>query len=1031
MNQEALKHLKSLFLIGCLLLVFSVTAFAQQLTVKGVVKDVTGEPIIGASVLVKGTTLGVITDIDGNFQLDQVSSDATIEISFIGYITQQLKASPLLTVTLKEDTQTLDEVVVVGYGVQKKTNLTGAVTSMKSEDLLKSKSANSTNALVGQMPGLISKQATGEPGADDASLFIRGIATFQGDTSPAFIIDGIERSSADFARMDPNDIESINVLKDAASAAIFGMRGANGVIVITTKRGNSDKPVIKYSGNVSVQSPTKLPEFANSYDYARLYNDFIGKEVYSSEAIAKFKDGSDREKYPNTNWYDEMLSQNAVQHQHSLSVSGGTDKVHYYISAGFLDQNGLWKDLDYKRYNLRSNIDANITKTTRLGVDISGRVEKSLNSGSSQGVFKELVRNTPVLLCRFDNGKFAVPDATHPNVVASNQPGGSYSKGNTFVVDARVELDQKLDFITKGLSVKGTASFSKNIFKNKSWNVSPYVYSKDENQEYILKPRSSASLGLTQNGDEYQEYQFQANYDRIFGNHHITAMAMGLIRKGYVERSYMKRISFDSEILDQMNAGNAANQSLSAHDGETARASYMARVNYNYMQKYLVEFNIRRDGSENFAPSKRWGTFMSASLGWVISEEKFFEPIKDKINFLKIRGSYGTLGNDNTGGVSFPFYSRFDLYHGNNASNGFANNLGDYVWGNLVTKGMVPGAIANALATWEKSNKTNIALDATLFNRLNMTVDFFMEKRTDILAQRGAEIPGSFGGTLPLENLGEVKNKGVDFSLNYHQTIRDFNFSIGGNFTFARNKIVEMAEAEGTSEYMRKTGRPINGYYGYKTDGIFKTKEEIAEYGKQEVAGKGYVTQPGDIKYVDIDGNGVVDSNDMTYLGNGNIPEIVYGINGGLSWKNFDLSFLFQGAGRTQVYLKGGIIQPFFNQGNLPQLWVEESWTEQRPNAKYPRLVQSTHNMPNTDISAVQTYLYDSSYLRLKNIEIGYTFPKQWLSKLAITGLRVYCNAQNLFTISDVPQIDPENTQQEGWTYPQMKSFNFGLTLQF
>lgn len=902
---------------------------------------------------------------------------------------------------------------------------------MKSDELLKSRAANATTALVGQMPGLISKQASGEPGADDASIFIRGIATFQGDASPAYIIDGIERTSADFARMDPNDIESINVLKDAASAAIFGMRGANGVIVITTKRGTDGKASIKYSGSVSIQSPTKLPEFANSYDYARLADQYFGSEIYSAEAIQKYKDGSDPELYPNTNWYDEMLTKNAIQNQHNISISGGNEKIRYYVSGGFLNQGGLWEDLNYKRYNLRSNIDAQITKTTRLGVDVSGRLEKSLNSGSSYTIFKELVRNTPVLLCRYPDGTFAFPDATHPNIVAANQPGGSYSKGETFVVDARVELEQELDFITEGLSAKGVMSYSRNNYTNKAWSVSPYVYSKDANNEYVLNPRTSPSLNLTQNQTNYQEYQLQVNYNRSFGLHNVTAMTMVLARKGFSSTSCMFRNSFDSEILDQINAGNTDGQTMNAVDSETARASYMARVNYNYASKYLVEFNIRRDGSENFAPDKRWGTFASASLGWVISEEPFFESLKNTINFLKIRGSYGTLGNDNTGGVSFPFYSRFELYQGAVASNGFMNNLGDYAFGDLVTKGLVPGAIANSLATWEKSNKANIALDATLFNNLNFTVDLFTERRTNILTQRTAEVPSSFGGTLPLENIGIVNNKGIDLSLNYHNSIGKVNYSVGGNFTFARNKIVEMAEAEGTSEYMRQTGRPINGYYGYKTDGIFQSQEEIDSYAKQEVAGVGYETQIGDIKYVDVDGNGVVNSDDMTYLGYGNIPEIIYGINGSLNWKNFDFSFLMQGAANAQVYLKGGIILPYFNQGNLPQFWVNEAWTEENPSNRYPRLAESVHNFPATDVPGVQTYLYNASYLRLKNIEVGYTFPTSWLSRIGVTNARVYVNAQNLFTISDVPQIDPENTEQEGWTYPQMKSFNFGLSLQF
>lgn len=1025
--------MRSTLTLLCLMFLCTLNAVAQQLNVTGSVKDALGEYIIGASVLVKGTTNGTITDIDGNFSVSGVEKGSVLEISYIGYVSQSITINDEkpLQIILKEDSETLEEVVVVGYGVQKKANLTGAVTSMKSDELLKSRAANATTALVGQMPGLISKQASGEPGADDASIFIRGIATFQGDASPAYIIDGIERTSADFARMDPNDIESINVLKDAASAAIFGMRGANGVIVITTKRGTDGKASIKYSGSVSIQSPTKLPEFANSYDYARLANQYFGSEIYSAEAIQKYKDGSDPELYPNTNWYDEMLTKNAIQNQHNISISGGNEKIRYYVSGGFLNQGGLWEDLNYKRYNLRSNIDAQITKTTRLGVDVSGRLEKSLNSGSSYTIFKELVRNTPVLLCRYPDGTFAFPDATHPNIVAANQPGGSYSKGETFVVDARVELEQELDFITEGLSAKGVMSYSRNNYTNKAWSVSPYVYSKDANNEYVLNPRTSPSLNLTQNQTNYQEYQLQVNYNRSFGLHNVTAMAMALARKGFSSTSSMFRNSFDSEILDQINAGNTDGQTMNAVDSETARASYMARVNYNYASKYLVEFNIRRDGSENFAPDKRWGTFASASLGWVVSEEPFFESLKNTINFLKIRGSYGTLGNDNTGGVSFPFYSRFELYQGAVASNGFMNNLGDYAFGDLVTKGLVPGAIANSLATWEKSNKANIALDATLFNNLNFTVDLFTERRTNILTQRTAEVPSSFGGILPLENIGIVNNKGIDLSLNYHNSIGKANYSVGGNFTFARNKIVEMAEAEGTSEYMRQTGRPINGYYGYKTDGIFQSQEEIDSYAKQEVAGVGYDTQIGDIKYVDVDGNGVVNSDDMTYLGYGNIPEIIYGINGSLNWKNFDFSFLMQGAAHAQVYLKGGIILPYFNQGNLPQFWVNEAWTEENPSNRYPRLAESVHNFPATDVPGVQTYLYNASYLRLKNIEVGYTFPTSWLSRIGVTNARVYVNAQNLFTISDVPQIDPENTEQEGWTYPQMKSFNFGLSLQF
>ena len=543
----------------------------------GQLLDEQGEPMIGVTVMVKGTTTGAVTDFDGNFTIEDVPAGASeLQVSYIGYETKDVQiSSSSMQIKMNPDNELLDEVVVVGYGTQKKANLTGAVTSMKNDDLLKAKAANSTNALIGRMPGIIAKQASGEPGADYSSIYIRGIATFRGDTQPAYIIDGVERSSGDFARMDPNDIESINVLKDAASAAIFGMRGANGVIVITTKRGAQAKPTIKYSGNLSLTSPTKLPKYANSYDYARLYNQFMGQEIYSAEEIEKFRDGSDRESYPNTNWYDEMLSSYAVEQQHNVSVSGGSDKMRYYVSGGFLNQGGLWDDINYKRYNLRSNIDSDITSTTHLKVDLSGRVEKSLNSGSASGIFSALMRNTPVLLCRYDDGRFAVPDATHTNVVAYNQPGGSYGKSKTFVGDAVVELEQKLNFITQGLSIKGTMAYSYQNGSSKNWTVSPYIYSKQADGSYLLAPRTSPSLGLGKSNTENQEYQLQLNYDRSFGNHNISAMAMVLEKKSRYENSSMQRVSFDSEVLDQMDAGNSANQTLSAYDTKTARISYL------------------------------------------------------------------------------------------------------------------------------------------------------------------------------------------------------------------------------------------------------------------------------------------------------------------------------------------------------------------------------------------------------------------------------------------------------------------------
>lgn len=1015
-----------------LCLLAAVNLSAQTGKIKGNVVDEKGEPLIGVSIQNPKSQQGTITDIDGNFMLE-VATGAPLTISYIGYQTVNMAATPQMRVVMKEDNMKLDEVVVVGYGVQKKVNLTGAVASIKSDELLKSQSANTSNALVGQIPGLIAKQTTGEPGMDGSQIYIRGVATFQGSASPTYIIDGIERQAEDFARIDPNEIESLNVLKDAASAAIFGMRGANGVILVTTKRGNTGKIGVKYSANVSIQSPTCLPEFANSYDYARMKNIYMGSEIYTADELQKFADGSDPERYPNTDWYGEMLSKNAVQHQHNITVSGGRDNIKFFTSLGYVNQGGLWDNLDYERYSLRSNIDAMVTPTTKLSVDISGRVEYRHGSPQSSGaVFQQLIRNTPVLLSRYQNGLYTVPDATHPNIMALTTEDAGYDNTRNNTLLTRLELEQDLSFLTEGLKLKGVVSYDKNNYAQKKWSVSPYLYVRDAENNYVLQPRGSASLYQNQNDNEYVEWQGHLTYDRTFGKHSVSALLMGLGRKAKYHNVWVSRTSFDSDVMDQISAGNTTGQQLGGYDTESARLSYVGRVNYNYAGRYLFEANIRRDASENFAPDQRWGTFASASVGWLVSEEAFFEPLREKVNFLKLRASYGTLGNDNIGGIAFPYYSRFDLYASRaNHGGGLANNLGDYVFGELATKGLVPGPIANAMATWETSKKLNVAIDAGFFNMLNLSVDIFKEVRSGILAQRGAEVPWSFGGTLPLENIGKVDNKGIDASLTFNHQIGKVRYSLGGNFTYARNKIVEMAEAAGTSELMRRTGRPIHSYFGYKTDGIFQSQAEIDAYAKQEVVGSSYVTKVGDIKYVDVTGDNVVNAKDMTYLGYGNVPEIIYGINGSLSWKNFDFSFLFQGAGHVQVHLNGGVIMPYFNDGNLPQLWVSEAWTEKNPSNRYPRLGQSNHNFPDSGFAPVQTYLYDASYLRLKNVEIGYNFPKKWLSNLKIENARVYVSGQNLLTFTQVPQIDPENANSQGWSYPQMKAFNFGLNIQF
>jgi len=1017
----------------CLFILFpSILAFAGNIKITGSVIDANKDPLPGVVIVETGTNNGVVSDLDGTFSI-VVKENSKIEASAIGYKSQTLVPYEGMQIRMEEDALVLEESVVVGYGSQKKANLTGAVGSIKADDVVKSQAANISNTLIGYVPGVIAKQSTGEPGNDNSSIYIRGIATYKGSTSPAYIIDGIERSAEEFQRISANDIESISVLKDAASAAVFGMRGANGVIVVTTKRG-TDGLNVSYSGNISVQSPTRLPEFANSYDYARLYNEYMGATIYTDAELQKFKDGSDPDHYPNTDWYGMTLKKSALQHNHNVSVSGGTGKVKYFVSLGYLNQGGLWDNLDYNKYNVRSNLDINITKTTTLSIDLSHRATyKKQGLYGSGSVFENLVRNTPNLVCKFSDGHYALPDSTHPNVLAYIDPESGYQKTYINSTLIKGELKQDLSFITQGLSIKGVYSYDKYNSFNKTWSVGPQLYYLDESDNIVPNERGGASLSQSTWDNYTQEFQLQLNYDRNFGYHHVSALAMGLAHRFDYRTESVKRSSYDSSAMDQLNAGNTEGQTMSGTDYTTARASAVGRVNYSYKDKYLFEANIRFDASENFAPKYRWGTFGSASAGWVISEEDFFAGVRDKISFLKVRGSFGYLGNDDTGGISYPYYARFDLYGGGSSHTGnLPNNMGDYIFGDTIVKGLTPGAVANETATWEKSQKANVAVDMGLFNMINFSADYFHEVRSNILAQKSSSIPASFGGSLPLENFGVVQNQGVDIILSFFRKTGDFEYSLGGTFTYARNKIIEMAEAEGTTELMKKTGRPISSYYGYMTDGLFQSQEEINHYAKQAVAGTAYMTKPGDIKYVNVDDSDkIVNSKDRTYLGYGTIPEIVYGINGSFRWRFIDFSFLFQGTAHVQCYLIGGVVTPYYNSGNLPQFWVNDHWSETNTSAHYPRLVNSLHNIPNADSDVVQTYLYDASYLRLKNLELGFSLPKKYASKAKMKLARIYFSGSNLLTFTKIPQVDPENLNKQGWQYPNMKSFNFGINIQF
>jgi TonB-linked SusC/RagA family outer membrane protein len=1002
----------------------------QQKSVSGKVTDSSGGALPGVSVVVKGTTNGTITDSNGIFSLSNIPDNATLQFSFVGMKTQELVIGnkTAINVKLAEETIGIDEVVAVGYGTQKKANLTGAVGTVKTDDLIKAQSANMTNAIVGRLSGIIAKQGSGEPGKDGSQIFIRGVATYQGNSSPSIIIDGIERTMQDFSQLDPNEVESVNILKDAAAAAIFGMRGANGVIVVKTKRGETGKISASYTFNYGLQSPTKLPQFVNSAEYASLANErnaFLGVAAkYTADEINKFKNGTDPDRYPNTNWYDIILENKfAVQQQHNFSVKGGTDKVKYFTSLGYLNQGGFFDAVNFDRYNLRTNIDVEFSKYTTFSADISARMEKT-NEVGSNGIFAETLRNPPVMAAIYSNGYLAAPLGGHSNTYASLKDGGyTVTKNNAILT--RLELVQRIPWV-EGLGVKGVISLDKNYYDSKAWNHDPQKYSLNTDGSYMKMPRSGPKLSLDQNDNQFVEIQTHLTYNRIIGDHSISGLAMFLQKTSDISYSNIQAWDYASEGLEQINA--AASKSATGNTDKYGRQSYIGRINYSYKKKYLAEANIRRDGTENFAPDYRWGTFSSVSLGWIVSEESLFKEKVTFVDFLKIRGSFGTLGNDQINSDRFPYYNKYNLYTAMNWL-GSKLNYGDYIFGDKYIKGMEPGAIGNPIVKWETSTKSNLGIDAKILKNIDFSFDYFTEKRSDILTRRSASVPLHFGATLPMENIGEVKNSGFEATIGYVKKIKDLKFSLNANLTYAKNEIISMDEAAGTSKFLKREGRPIDAYYGYKAVGIFKSQTEIDRYAKQELQGAGYKTKPGDVKYEDVTGDGKVNSDDRTYLGEGNTPNIIYGISGSLEYHNFDFSFMFQGAGQVQYMLQSQIVWPFFNDGGVPQFWADNHWSESNPNAKYSNLDINNQNFPQDAPSSL--YIYDASYIRLKNIELGYSLPEQLTSRINMGLVRLYVSGQNLLTFSTVPQLDPETINNLGQSYPNVKSVNFGIKVDF
>lgn len=1008
-------------ILGCAV---SVSTMAQTKNIQGrIIDSKSNEPLVGVTVMEAGTSHGCVTDLDGNFTIS-VSPNAKLSVSYVGYKNLQVpvKGKSNLTVVLEENAELLNDVVVVGYGVQKKATLSGAVTSVKGEDLVKTPVTNVSNGLAGRLPGVVAISNTAEPGYDGSTIRIRGVNTF-GNAEPLVVVDGVPGRSLE--RIDPSTIESLSVMKDA-SAAIYGAQAANGVIIITTKRGKQGKPTVDFSYNYGLSRPTTIPEMCNAAEYATLLNEidtYAGNTPrYTADEIKKYADGSDPWSYPNTDWFAETLKDWSPQSNINVSVSGGTERTKYFLSMSAKTQDGFYRNsgTKYKQYDLRSNFDVNLTKGLDLTVNLSGRLEdRKYPTRSAENVFRMLMRSKPNMPAYWPNG-MAGPDiefGDNPVVICTDQTG--YDRDKRYVLNGDFGLNIQIPYVT-GLSLKLGASFDKTFRFRKIWQTPWYLYSwdgtsRDESGQPILQQGKKGydDARLNQSTENNYNIQLSAilNYSRVFNVDHTVNATLGVERiKGRGDSFEAYRRYYISTAIDELFAGGQSEINNTGSSYTEARLNYFGRFNYAYKQKYLAEVVWRYQGSYIFDQSNHFGFFPGASLGYVISEENYFKKALPFVHFAKVRASWGQTGND-----LINAYQYLASYSYNNLM--YITNSGA-TYNQALKENVVP----NKNVTWETATQENVGLDLQfLKGDLAFTIDYFRNTRKDILWHRNASVPNTSGMTLPDENLGKVRNQGIDFDLSYHHRWGDVLFNASVNGVYAKNKILFWDEAPGAPDYQKSTGMPIGAGLVYKAVGIYQTQEEIDNDPAHWPGAR-----PGDIKFADINGDNKLDGNDRFRYDKTNIPTFTYGINLGAQYKGFDVTALFQGA-------MGGV---FFQStesgdfGNFLKSFYDNRWTAENPSATYPR----TYNRSNEYwVNQSNTFwIHRTDYIRLKNIEIGYTLPNALTSKIKIERLRFYINGYNLLTIApDMKDYDPENTSGRGYNYPLSKIINFGASITF
>lgn len=1015
----------------------------QQKSVSGKVTDSSGASLPGVSVVVKDTTNGTITDSNGNYSISGIPENAVLQFSFVGMKTQEVAigSKTTINITLAEDAIGIEEVVAVGYGTQKKVNLTGSISSIRSEKLNSIPTQTISQAVMGKASGVFIKNVNGQPGDSKGIQYnIRGF----GDA--LIIIDGVPGTSDEMNQIDPSDIEEFNILKDAASGAVYGSRAGNGVILIKTKRGKLSDAVFTYSSNYSLQHFSIKPDFVSSTQYLEMENlaQFNAglAPIWTNEQIKNYKDGKDRNKYPNTDWWNATLRKFAPQTQHNINIRGGNEKVRYFVSGGYFHQDGMLRsdDIKYDRYNLRSNLDVSLTKRLTVGIDLSFAMQdyigprNQLERSDVLGIMTMLrrARSYYPLHPGGDETKLVkMANGLLPTVLSEIDNMG-FRKSNNYEGDTKVTLSYDLPF---GFKTKAIINFNRTYYKYKEKTAKEPVYTYNNG---VYTP-----AGYTNDPSKlYQKESFLGNlnqqyfltWDKSITDNNLSALFVYELlsnKSDYIEASRIRYLYdidylFAGPTLDSYNNGSAT---------EDGRRSFVSRINYNYKGKYLLELNGRYDGSPRFPSETRWGFFPSASIGWRISEEGF---LKDKVSFinnLKVRASYGKMGNDQIG--TFQYLSTFSLN-------------GGYIYDgatNVVDKGIKSDILPNTYITWEKMSTLNAGVDFTIFNSLiEGSFDYFYRKRSDVLGSRNASIPDIVGASMPLVNYGKFDNRGWEISLDHKNSINGIKYSIGGNISWNREKCLYIDENEFANVEAKRRGTQVgqwtDAYWGIMTDGLFQSKEEIGNWA--DIDGKNNATLlPGDVKKVDYNGDGRITDEDKVIIGRGTSPKLTYGINASISWKHFDLNMLWQGAGLYNFDLSNSpdYSKQFYG-GNTPLTeWYKNSYTPENPwiptntkNARWP-LWRSGPQNGNESYQSSEFWLINGAYIRLKTIDLGYSLSENLIKKWGIDNCRFFISGYNVLTFSALnfldPEVDTSPRRVFGDYYPPVGSYSIGLQIQF